>query len=409
MATINYYLDKPNKTGLTPIHLRINCNGKQIKLSIKEKVNPDSFDKETQLLTGKSPKDESINHYLEYLKERANDLLHKSEKKSFTVIEVKEKLNKIIQGYEAESKVSILKENTKFYGEKYSFIDFFAGAGGFSEGFLQAEKKSKCFDFLLGSDINENCELTHIVRYNHQLGLDAKFLCQDITEPTFLPNLKEMLQGKNIDVICGGPPCQSFSLAGKRMKFDKKDDLFSHYLKIIKIYQPKYFIMEIVKGILTKEKGKIKDRIIEEIKSIIDIREIGKLESFIWELMREIPKEKFILENLIKRIDFEKQESDFLIKSQENYIKNIENKFKILTPKLVDYKTSKTHKRINTVRHGFNLLLRKNEIERLQYQIIKERDLCYIDNDEFVSTFTTFINELEFESIISKIKKHLMN
>ena len=51
-------------------------------------------------------------------------------------------------------------------------------------------------------------------------------------------------------MVCGGPPCQSFSLAGKRKKFDKKDDLFSHYLEVIKVLQPKYFIMENVKGIL---------------------------------------------------------------------------------------------------------------------------------------------------------------
>ena len=38
---------------------------------------------------------------------------------------------------------------------------------------------------------------------------------------------------KEIDIVCGGPPCQSFSLAGKRKKFDKKDDLFAHYLKVI--------------------------------------------------------------------------------------------------------------------------------------------------------------------------------
>ena len=404
MATINYYLDKPDKKGLSPIHLRINCNGKQIKISTKEKINPSFFDKEAQLLKGKSKRAKSVNHFLLYLKSRANEMLHSSGKKSFTISEVKEKLNKYIKGYQAESQVSILKEETKFYGKKYTFVDFFAGAGGFSEGFLQAETSSKCFDFLLGSDINKNCELTHIVRYNHQLGLDAEFLCQDITEPSFLSNLKEKLRKKNVDVICGGPPCQSFSLAGKRRKFDKKDDLFSHYLEIIKTYQPKYFIMENVKGILTKEKGKIKDRIIEEIKSIIDVHEIGKLESFVMGLLRDHPTEKIILESLIKRIDFEKQEKNDLIKSHENYIKTLESKFKTLTPKLVDYKTSKTDTRINTIRHGFNLLLRKNEIEKLQYQIIKERDLSYIDNDEFVSSFTTFINELEPNTIISKIK-----
>ena len=44
------------------------------------------------------------------------------------------------------------------------------------------------YDFLLASDINENCELTHLARYNYQLGLDTEFLKQDITEPDFLEN-----------------------------------------------------------------------------------------------------------------------------------------------------------------------------------------------------------------------------
>lgn len=42
-----------------------------------------------------------------------------------------------------------------------TFVDLFAGAGGISEGFLQAYTDSKYYDFVLASDINENCELTH--------------------------------------------------------------------------------------------------------------------------------------------------------------------------------------------------------------------------------------------------------
>ena len=112
-----------------------------------------------------------------------------------------------------------------------TFIDLFAGAGGFSEGFLQAEYNNSYYDFLLASDINPTCEVTHRIRYNYQLGLNTEFLTKDITDADFLEVLKNKISknfGKEpIDVLVGGPPCQSFSLAGVRKKNDKKDDLFA--------------------------------------------------------------------------------------------------------------------------------------------------------------------------------------
>jgi len=155
-----------------------------------------------------------------------------------------------------------------------TFIDMFAGAGGFSEGFLQAEESGKVFDFLLASDINPTCEVTHRMRYNHQLGLNTEFLTKDITAPDFIEELCSRISDTfgdvEIDVLTGGPPCQSFSLAGERRKNDKKDDLFSYYLKVIEALRPKYFVMENVHGILTKDGGKIKERILREIKNIVD-------------------------------------------------------------------------------------------------------------------------------------------
>jgi DNA (cytosine-5)-methyltransferase 1 len=139
----------------------------------------------------------------------------------------------------------------------YTFIDLFAGAGGFSEGFLQASARDARFEFLLASDINENCELTHWVRYNHQLGLPVKFLRKNITDDDFVDELYAQLHGRSVDVVCGGPPCQSFSLAGRRRKHDKKDDLFNRYLRVISKLRPKYFVMENVLGLLTKEGGGI--------------------------------------------------------------------------------------------------------------------------------------------------------
>lgn len=155
-----------------------------------------------------------------------------------------------------------------------TFVDLFAGAGGFSEGFLQSCANNKYFKFVLASDINHNCELTHVARYNVQLGLDMQFITEDIMSETFIPHLLEKLNGQEIDVVTGGPSCQSFSLAGTRKKFDKRDNLFMHYLNVIRQLRPKYFVMENVTGILTKNEGKFKDAVMSEIRSIIDDAEV---------------------------------------------------------------------------------------------------------------------------------------
>ena len=405
MATINFYLDKEDKKGCSPIHLRINCNGKQIKVSTGEKVKTLDFDKDKQIVKSYDQRSTEKNHYLSYLRDRAEELLHDPVKKTFTNQEIKSKLNDYVTSYKDTHSVSIVKEQLALYGKPITFIDLFAGAGGFSEGFLQAEESDKFYDFLVANDINENCELTHVVRYNHQLGLDAGFLCQDITEPDFLDNLLAKINGKTVDVVCGGPPCQSFSLAGKRKKFDKKDDLFAHYLEVIKTLQPKYFVMENVKGILTKEKGKIKDVILKEINSIVDVNEVPKLMNFVKSLKRTNKKDHFLIDCLVKRIELEQFNDQKAEEAKEGYIRTVESKFRKLTPKIVDYRTSKMDQRVGTIRHGFNILIRNKEWEKLKRDIIKEKDYCNIDNDFFIDSFTDFLSEIDTEEIINKIQK----
>lgn len=403
MATINFYLDKADRKGLAPIHLRVNCNGLQVKISTGKKIDPKKFNKSNQRASGLNIESNEINHYLDFLEERADEILHHSKKKTFNKNEVKSLLNEHIENYKANNNTNLVKEQISLYGKPFTFVDLFAGAGGFSEGFLQAEHNNKFFDFVVANDINENCELTHVIRYNHQLGLDAKFLTQDVTEPDFLDNLLEKIDNRNIDVVCGGPPCQSFSLAGKRKKFDKKDDLFSHYLEVIKVLQPKYFVMENVKGILTKEKGKIKELILKEINSIVDTKEIPVLISFIKKIQNK--SNSFLFDTIIKRVELEKLLEKEKETGKAEFINFVENRFRKLTPKIADYKTSKTDENINTIRHGFNLLARNKEWSKLKRDIIKEKDFCNIDSDAFVSSFTEFLTEISSENVISKIEQ----
>jgi len=385
MIKVKYYLDKADKNRQSPIHLVIRSKGVNIKASTGEKTRNKDWDSKNQIVKDSEYTHIYINKFLSFLRDEVVKYLETTPHTLLTDVKVKEKILTLINSRKENCDVRILAEEDKNYQgrEKVKFIDLFAGAGGFSEGFLQAETGVKYFDFLLASDINENCELTHLARYNHQLGLDMEFLKQDITEPNFLDNMLKKLDNKTVDVVCGGPPCQSFSLAGKRKKFDKKDDLFAHYLKVIRQLRPKYFVMENVKGILTKEGGKIKEMILQEIRSIVDLQEFHQILHFVSNLKKAQKEQSFILECYSLRLQFEREIDKELEKIKEKYIANVENKFRQLTPKIVDYKTSKTDINISTIRHGFNLLKRETELAYIRKKVIHEKAFCDIDNDFF--------------------------
>lgn len=135
-------------------------------------------------------------------------------------------------------------------------IDLFCGAGGFSEGILQAG-----FDILFSSDRSPMVQETYVNRHQ-QLGLeegvDTHFELADIKELTserifeVINNLRygNIFKPGDIDVIFGGPPCQGFSRLGKRDASDPRNMLFHEYLRIIRDVRPRYVVMENVTGIL---------------------------------------------------------------------------------------------------------------------------------------------------------------
>ena len=282
-----------------------------------------------------------------------------------------------------------------------TFLDLFAGAGGISEGFLQAYTQNKYFKFILASDINENCELTHIVRYNYQFGLDTKFLTEDIMSSTFIPHLLEQLDGQEIDVVTGGPSCQSFSLSGRRKRFDKRDNLFLHYLSVIRKLRPKYFVMENVKGLLTKDKGKFKDAILKEIRSIIDD---ANLPAFFLYLngMLERTASSFVKTCILTKIKLEISEDNEAIAARDNYFASLESQFKSITRK-ISYRLSKSDSNIATIRHGLNLLRLTDERNAITADIINTKTQADIDNDTFVEGFNSFLAMIDDSSIIDKI------
>lgn len=411
MINVKFYLDKADKGKRFPIHLVLRQKQIQIKVATGEKILKKDWDNTNQLVRDTEYRYKSINKFLNFLKQEVEKHFETASHSQFTYKKVKDKITELVSSRKLNTDIKIVSEaNVHYEGKrKITFVDLFAGAGGFSEGFLQAEYQNKYFDFLLGSDINENCELTHLARYNHQLGMDAEFLRQDITEPNFLDNLLIKLKGREIDIVCGGPPCQSFSLAGRRKKFDKKDDLFAHYLKVIRALRPKYFVMENVKGILTKEGGKVREMIIQEIKSIVDLKEFHQLLLFM-EQLKKLEREKlFLLTCYTLRLKFENVLEKELEELKESYIQLVENKFRVLTPKIVDYKTSKTDVNINTIRHGFNLLKRSNELTYIRKKVIVEKAHSDLDNDYFAEQFDSFLSAIEADSVIEQIERAFRN
>lgn len=143
---------------------------------------------------------------------------------------------------------------------KYKVIDLFSGAGGLSKGFLDAG-----YDIKLGIDFDEKALLTF--SKNHG---DTKALKLDLFDLNNINIIKKKFEEKNdkLDVLVGGPPCQGFSLAGKREENDKRNKLYTAMLEMAKKLLPRAVVLENVPGILTLYDGKVKERIFKDFKKL---------------------------------------------------------------------------------------------------------------------------------------------
>lgn len=139
----------------------------------------------------------------------------------------------------------------------YNVIDLFCGCGGLSLGFEQAG-----YNVILGIDNWADALVTY--RLNHK---NAQTLQGD------LKNLQpEDIQKKysiaNVDVIIGGPPCQGFSIAGKRIIDDDRNKLYKSFVRFVDYFRPSAFVMENVPNILSIGNGAVKDSIIKDFEEL---------------------------------------------------------------------------------------------------------------------------------------------
>lgn len=143
--------------------------------------------------------------------------------------------------------------------EKKNVIDLFAGCGGLSTGFEMAG-----FTIPLAVEIDAWASETYAK--NHK---KTKVITEDITA---IQNLDALIDKQKviIDGIIGGPPCQGFSLSGNRDPKDPRNSLFMEFVRFVKHYNPKFFVMENVPGLLsmkTKAGSFVKDVIIQEFEN----------------------------------------------------------------------------------------------------------------------------------------------
>ena len=141
--------------------------------------------------------------------------------------------------------------------KELNIIDLFCGCGGLSLGF-----ESAGFNVLLGIDMWEDALVTY--RHNHKNG---NTLCADLaTLP--VEEVDKAINHEKVDVIIGGPPCQGFSIAGKRIVDDERNKLYKSFVRMVAYFKPKAFVLENVPNILSIGEGAVRESIINDFSEL---------------------------------------------------------------------------------------------------------------------------------------------
>lgn len=144
---------------------------------------------------------------------------------------------------------------------KMTFVDCFCGAGGLSKGLEMSGLNGIC-----GLDWFKEAGMTYERNFHHP------FVEGDITLPEvktrFYEIVEKQLNGRHLDVVAGGFPCQGFSMAGNRIVEDPRNSLYKDLLEIVGHLKPDFVICENVKGLRSMMGGLVERKILEDFRGL---------------------------------------------------------------------------------------------------------------------------------------------
>ena len=143
---------------------------------------------------------------------------------------------------------------------EYRILDLFCGAGGMSYGMHQ----NSHFVTKVAVDINERLAQT----FSRNMP-EADLIIGDLQDPEIKKQVIDSARQHNVNMIVGGPPCQGFSLKGKKLGLeDPRNFLFVEFLHIVEELQPSIFVIENVKSLMSTSNGWFRDQITSEIQKM---------------------------------------------------------------------------------------------------------------------------------------------
>ena len=153
----------------------------------------------------------------------------------------------------------------KFWDEpsksQMTFVDLFCGAGGLSKGLEMSGLEGVC-----GLDFFKEACMTYNRNFHHPC-VDG-----DIKDPSvksfFYETVKKQLNGRKLNIVAGGFPCQGFSMAGNRIVDDPRNSLYKELIEIVQELQPDFVVCENVKGLRTMLNGLVEKKIVSDFEAI---------------------------------------------------------------------------------------------------------------------------------------------